>query len=212
MPDPRHIAVGIALAARTVTLSLAKPSTSHQFHRLSILSMFTYLPHINNDIFAVRLSRRPLQDSNSKDIVQPLIIRMSHLKHTSKQRSSIRLRRSRSLNININTIVRPQVISRVRKEDPLGIRQTPVGAEIGHRSGKTRTFEGPARDGNHDAAALAVVADLPALSQRCVDCVEEFVGWSAHDLGCSEEGIAGNEKGASESHDVIQSSTILELI
>ncbi|KAM0214086.1 hypothetical protein ACHAQI_003706 [Fusarium lateritium] len=128
---------------------------------------------------------------------------MSHLKYTPKQCSSIRLRGSRSLDVDINTIVRPQIVSRVREEDPFGIRQTPIGAEVGDRPGKARAFEGSARDGNHDAAPLAVVTDLPALAECCIDCVEEFVGRIAQNLGCSEEGIAGDEKGASDSHDVI---------
>jgi len=71
------------------------------------------------------------QQAYSNNIVQPIIILVTRLKHHSQLQSASRLRRPGRLKEDIRAIVRAEIVARVgAKNTSLRIRDAPVGAEI----------------------------------------------------------------------------------
>lgn len=87
----------------------------------------THLPGVNKNVIRIIGS---VQDADSNNIVQPIILRVACLEEYTQNNSAIRLRWSRSLNEDICAIVSEHVVAGVWMEVAVQIIVTPVRAKV----------------------------------------------------------------------------------
>jgi hypothetical protein len=76
-------------------------------------------------------SLRRTQNAHSNNIVEPVVVPITRLKHNAKLQTTCRLRGSRSLQQNVRPVVRAEVVASVGTEDAgLRIRDSPVSTKV----------------------------------------------------------------------------------
>jgi hypothetical protein len=90
------------------------------------------MPNINPQhkcILPTSLGRT--QNAHSHNIVEPIVVPITRLKHNAKLQTTRGLCRPRSLQQNVRPVVRAEVVSSVGAEDAcLGVGDSPVSAEV----------------------------------------------------------------------------------